>query len=115
KPEGSEVGRGMKEKQSLLADKSAELSKHVNEALGTNTRIPNVVNADLGSYTTLSKAHGHSSVSVNEEDTNDVGTVSNVANNINKVGPIPASNGVMASPVIMTSTPYKFNSYANVT
>nr|GFA38955.1 hypothetical protein [Tanacetum cinerariifolium] len=44
---GSRVGRGVKEKQSSLTDKSAEISKHVDETLGTNspTRTPNVVNA----------------------------------------------------------------------
>ncbi|GJX19716.1 retrotransposon protein, putative, unclassified [Tanacetum coccineum] len=112
---GSRVGRGVKVKQSSLDDKSVEVSKHVNEALGTNTRNPNVVNAGLGSYLTLSEAHGHSLISANKEDMNDVGTINNVANNVTKVGPTPAGNGVVASHVIMTSTPCKSNSYANVT
>nr|GEZ46448.1 hypothetical protein [Tanacetum cinerariifolium] len=73
---GSRVWRGVKEKQSSLTDKSTEISKHVDETLGTNypTRTPNVVNAGLGSYPTLSEEHGHSTTSENEDDMNVVGT-----------------------------------------
>ncbi|GKD81381.1 hypothetical protein Tco_1348220, partial [Tanacetum coccineum] len=44
---GSGVGRGVKEKQVSIADKSVEGRKHVN-----------VVNAGLESFITVSKAHG---------------------------------------------------------
>ncbi|GJX53525.1 reverse transcriptase domain-containing protein [Tanacetum coccineum] len=65
-----------KKQSSLGLIKSVGLGKHVDEALGTNspTRTPNVVNAGLGSYPTLSEAHGHSTASANEEDMNVVGT-----------------------------------------
>ncbi|GJS48007.1 copia protein [Tanacetum coccineum] len=58
---GSGVGRGMKEKQVLLADKSVEGSKHVN-----------VVNARLESFPTISQAHGIQSSISNKENMNDV-------------------------------------------
>ncbi|GJV17660.1 ARID DNA-binding domain-containing protein [Tanacetum coccineum] len=51
----------VKKKQSSLADKSVEVSKHVNEALGTNspTITPNVVNAeDVGNVPVWVKLHG---------------------------------------------------------
>ncbi|GJX62475.1 reverse transcriptase domain-containing protein [Tanacetum coccineum] len=63
-----------------------EVSKHVNVALGSNsaTRTPNVVNASLDSFLTVSEAHGiHSPASANEENMNDDGT---------KVGPTTAGN-----------------------
>ncbi|GKE43399.1 hypothetical protein Tco_1470683, partial [Tanacetum coccineum] len=62
---GSGVGRGVKEKQVLIADKSVVISKHVNLALGSNvaTRNPNVVDI-----------------------------VNNVANNGTMVGPTPVGN-----------------------
>ncbi|GJX52521.1 zinc knuckle CX2CX4HX4C containing protein [Tanacetum coccineum] len=93
---------GVKEKQSLMEDKSVKVSKHVNEALGSNsaTRTPNVVNADLKSFPTVSKAHGiHSPASANEENMNDVGIVNNVAKNgtvaVNfRTLITPAGNGV---------------------
>ncbi|GJZ33232.1 hypothetical protein Tco_0578668 [Tanacetum coccineum] len=69
---GSGVGRGMKEKQVLLADKSVEGSKHVN-----------VVNARLESFPTISRAHGIQSSISNKENMNDVGTM---------VGPTFAGN-----------------------
>nr|GEU98183.1 hypothetical protein [Tanacetum cinerariifolium] len=71
------VRRGVKERQVSLAYKSAEFSKLVNEVLGTNftTRTPIVVNAGLGLYPALSKAHGnHSHDSANVENMNDAGT-----------------------------------------
>ncbi|GJY36507.1 hypothetical protein Tco_0421885 [Tanacetum coccineum] len=84
---GSGVGRGVKEKQSLMADKSVKVSKHVNEVLGSNsaTRTPNVVN----------------------EKINDVGTVNNVVNNGTTVGPTPAGNthGMSTSYVNVTGEP----------
>ncbi|GKA83286.1 hypothetical protein Tco_0804881 [Tanacetum coccineum] len=104
---GSGVGRGVKEKQSSMADKSVKVSKHANEALGSNsaTRTPNVVNAGLGSFPTVSGAYGnHSPASANEEDTDNAGNVNNVANNVTMVGPTPAGN-----------TPGMSTSYANVT
>nr|GEV48837.1 retrovirus-related Pol polyprotein from transposon TNT 1-94 [Tanacetum cinerariifolium] len=69
---GSGVRRGVKEKQVLMADKSAEGEKHVN-----------VVNAGLESFPTVSKAHGFQSLDSNEENMNDVGTT---------MGPNPAGN-----------------------
>ncbi|GJZ81784.1 ribonuclease H-like domain-containing protein [Tanacetum coccineum] len=68
---------GVKEKQVSTADKSVEVSKHVNVVLDSNsaTRTPNVVNACLESFLTVSEAHGtHSPASVNEENMNDVDT-----------------------------------------
>nr|GEU61225.1 ribonuclease H-like domain-containing protein [Tanacetum cinerariifolium] len=94
---GCRVKRGVKEKQVLLADKSVEVNKHVNVALGINfdTQTPNVVNAGLELFLTVSEAHGiHSPASANEENMNDVGTT---------VRPILAGN-----------TP-GMSSYANVT
>nr|GEX06088.1 hypothetical protein [Tanacetum cinerariifolium] len=72
----SGVGRGVKEKQSLMADKSVKVSKHVNEVLGSNstTRTPNVVNVGLESFPTVSEAHGiHAPISANEENIHYVG------------------------------------------
>nr|GEW64241.1 hypothetical protein [Tanacetum cinerariifolium] len=72
------VGRGVKEKQVLLAYKSVEFSKQVNEVLGTNsaTKTPIVVNAGLGLYPTLSKGHGNHSHDIrNVENMNDAGYV----------------------------------------
>ncbi|GKE03516.1 putative reverse transcriptase domain-containing protein, partial [Tanacetum coccineum] len=115
---GSGVGKGVKEKQSSLADKSFEVNMHVNEALGSNsdTRTTNVVNAGLGSFPTLSEAYGnHSPASANEENTNDTYTVNNDANNVTTVGLTPAGNGVVSSPAIRTSTPGMSTLYANVT
>ncbi|GKA91627.1 reverse transcriptase domain-containing protein [Tanacetum coccineum] len=67
----SGVGRGVKEKQSLMADKSVKVSKHANEAL----------------------AHGnHSLASANEDNMNEVGTINNVANNGTTVGHTPVGN-----------------------
>nr|GEX75411.1 hypothetical protein [Tanacetum cinerariifolium] len=58
------------------------------------TRIPNVVNACLESFRTVSKAHGiRYSASANEENTNDAGTVNDVANNGTTVGPALAESG----------------------
>ncbi|GJR64388.1 gag-pol polyprotein [Tanacetum coccineum] len=94
---GSGVGRGVEEKQVSMAEKSVEVSKHVNAMLGSNsaTRTPNVVNAGLESFPTVFEAHGiHSPASTNEENMNDVGT---------KVGHTPADNTLGMS------------SYANVT
>ncbi|GJX70845.1 hypothetical protein Tco_0308016 [Tanacetum coccineum] len=68
---------GVKEKKLLTADKSVEVSKHVNVVLGSNsaTRTPNVVNACLETFLTIFEAHGtHSPASVNEENINDVDT-----------------------------------------
>ncbi|GKC20723.1 putative reverse transcriptase domain-containing protein [Tanacetum coccineum] len=104
---GSGVKRGVKEKQSSMADKSIKVSKHANEALGSNsaTRIPNVVDAGLGSFPIVSKAHGnHSPGSANKENINDASIVNNVANNGTTVGPTLAGN-----------TPGVSTSYANVT
>ncbi|GJX97578.1 hypothetical protein Tco_0353376, partial [Tanacetum coccineum] len=104
---GSGVGRGVKEKQSSMADKSVKVSKHANEALGSNsaTRIPNVVDAGLGSFPTVSEAHGnHSPASANEDNMNEVGTINNVANNGTTVGHTPVGN-----------TPGMSTLYANVT
>ncbi|GKB35699.1 hypothetical protein Tco_0880641 [Tanacetum coccineum] len=84
---GSGVGRGVKEKQSLMADKSVK---------------------GLESFPTISEAHGiHSPVSANEEKINDVGTVNNVVNNGTKVGPTLASNthGMSTSYVNVTGEP----------
>nr|GEW77540.1 hypothetical protein [Tanacetum cinerariifolium] len=59
------------------------------------TRTPNVLNASLESFPTLSEAHGiHSPASANEENTSDVGP---------KVGPTPSGNT------------FGLSSYANVT
>ncbi|GKC59397.1 hypothetical protein Tco_1086995 [Tanacetum coccineum] len=106
--DGDSVNLCVKEKQSSLADKSVEVSKHVDEALGTNspTRTPNVVNAGLGSYPTLSEAHGHSTASANEEDMNVVGTKdecpkyksSDVAKNLKN--PIQDLRGVPVGPKV---------------
>nr|GEW76118.1 hypothetical protein [Tanacetum cinerariifolium] len=92
---GSRVGSVVKKKQSSMADKSVEVSKHVNEALDSNsaTRTPNVVNARLESFPTVSEAHEiHSPASANEENMNDVGTVNNVEKNGLMVGPTLAGN-----------------------
>ncbi|GKB64624.1 hypothetical protein Tco_0920810 [Tanacetum coccineum] len=94
---GSGVRRDVKEKQVSMADKSVEVSKHVNVVLGSNsaTRTPNVVNVGLESFPTLSETHGiHSPASANEENMNDAGTT---------VGPTPTGN-----------TP-GMSSYANLT
>nr|GEW53772.1 hypothetical protein [Tanacetum cinerariifolium] len=114
---GSRVGRGVKEKQVLLPDKSGEGSKLVDEALCTNyaNNTLNVMTAGLGSYSTLSETHGHSPASANAGDMNVAGTVNTVANNFNKVGPTLVSNGVVVSPTILTSTFGVSNLYANVT
>ncbi|GJZ18867.1 hypothetical protein Tco_0555457 [Tanacetum coccineum] len=103
---GSGVGRGVKEKQVLMADKSVMISKHVNLALGSNsaTQTHNVVNAGLESFPTVSEAHGiHAPASTNEVNMNDVDTVNNVANNGTMMGPTPVGN-----------TPGRSISYANV-
>nr|GFA06917.1 hypothetical protein [Tanacetum cinerariifolium] len=73
---GSGVGRGVKEKQVSSADNLGEGSKHVDQAVGTNstTSTPIVVTTGLGSYPTLSEVHGHSPTSSNEGDTNVAGT-----------------------------------------
>ncbi|GKE55019.1 hypothetical protein Tco_1490175 [Tanacetum coccineum] len=94
---GSGEGRGVNEKLVLMVDKSGEVSKHVNVALGSNsaTRTPNVVNAGLESFLTVSEEYGiHSPGGMNEEFMNDAGT---------KVGPTLDGN-----------TP-GMSSYANVT
>ncbi|GKA88773.1 hypothetical protein Tco_0810537 [Tanacetum coccineum] len=60
-----------------MADKSSKISKHVNVALGSNsaTQTPNVVNAGLELFPTVSEAHGiHSPASANEVDMNDART-----------------------------------------
>nr|GEY86411.1 hypothetical protein [Tanacetum cinerariifolium] len=66
--------------------------------LGSNsaTRTPNVLNASLESFSTLSEAHGiHSPASENEENTSDVGP---------KVGPTPSGNTLgLSSYVNVTS------------
>nr|GEY01242.1 hypothetical protein [Tanacetum cinerariifolium] len=62
------------EKQVSTVVKSAEVNKHVNEALGSNfaIRTPKVVNVGLESFLTVSMAHGiHSRASAKEENTND--------------------------------------------
>ncbi|GKF08575.1 hypothetical protein Tco_0042799, partial [Tanacetum coccineum] len=83
---GSGVGRGVKEKQVSIADKSVEGRKHVN-----------VVNAGLESFITVSEAHEIQSSASNEENMNDVGT---------KVGPNPAGNTPdMSSYANITSAP----------
>ncbi|GJV99706.1 putative reverse transcriptase domain-containing protein [Tanacetum coccineum] len=69
---GSGVGRGVKEKQVLMEDKSVKGRKHVN-----------VVNAGLESFPTVSQVHGIQSSACNEENKNDVG---------NTVGTNPAGN-----------------------
>nr|GEU89713.1 hypothetical protein [Tanacetum cinerariifolium] len=73
---GSGVGMGVKEKQVSSADKLGEGSKHVDQAMGTDstTSTPIVVTTGLGSYPTLSEVHGHSPTSANEGDTNVAGT-----------------------------------------
>ncbi|GJY36601.1 beta-caryophyllene synthase, partial [Tanacetum coccineum] len=84
---------GVKEKQVSTADKSVEVSKHVNVVLDSNsaTRTPNVVNACLESFLTVSEAHGtHSPASVNEENMNDVDT---------KVGSTPKTGVDVVVPV----------------
>nr|GEY14391.1 hypothetical protein [Tanacetum cinerariifolium] len=84
-------GRG--EKQGTAG--SSKDNNRVNVELGSNsaTRIPNVVNACLESFRTVSKAHGiRYSTSANEENTNDAGTVNDVANNGTTVGPALAGN-----------------------
>nr|GEU34675.1 putative reverse transcriptase, RNA-dependent DNA polymerase, Gag-polypeptide of LTR copia-type [Tanacetum cinerariifolium] len=83
---GCRVKRGVKKKQVSLSNKSVEVNKHVNVALGINfdTQTPNVVNAGLESFLTVYEAHGiHSPVSANKENMNDVGTT---------VGPISAGD-----------------------
>nr|GEW53520.1 putative ribonuclease H-like domain-containing protein [Tanacetum cinerariifolium] len=83
---GCRVRRGVKEKQVSLADKLVEVNTHVNVGMGINfdTQTPNVVNAGLELFLTVSEAHGiHSSASANEENMNDVGTT---------VRPISAGN-----------------------
>nr|GEU95622.1 hypothetical protein [Tanacetum cinerariifolium] len=69
---GSGVGRGVKEKQVSITDKSIEVSKHAN-----------VVNTGLDLFSTISEVHGIHSLACNEENMNDVGT---------RVGPTPAGN-----------------------
>nr|GEX41660.1 hypothetical protein [Tanacetum cinerariifolium] len=69
---GSGVGRGVKEKQVSIADKSIEVSKHAN-----------VVNTGLDSFLTISEVHGIHFPACNEENMNDVGS---------RVGPTPAGN-----------------------
>ncbi|GJS57558.1 hypothetical protein Tco_0652342 [Tanacetum coccineum] len=94
---GSGEWRGVKEKLVSMEDKSGEVSKHVNVALGSNsaTRTPNVLNSGLESFPTVYEAHGiHSPGSMNEEFMNHAGT---------KVG--PTLNG---------NTP-GMSSYTNVT
>nr|GEW02793.1 hypothetical protein [Tanacetum cinerariifolium] len=98
-------GRGVKEKQGTAG--SSKDNNRVNVELGSNsaTRIPNVVNACLESFRTVFKAHGiRYSASANEENTNDAGTVNDVANNGTTVGPALAGN-----------TPDMSTLYANVT
>nr|GEY01241.1 hypothetical protein [Tanacetum cinerariifolium] len=71
---GSRVGRGVKEKQVSTVVKSAEVNKHVNEALGSifAIRTLKVVNVGLESFLTVSMAHGiHSRASAKEQNTND--------------------------------------------
>ncbi|GKB12193.1 hypothetical protein Tco_0846116, partial [Tanacetum coccineum] len=101
----SGAGRGVKEKQVSMANKSVEVSKHVNVALGSNSATPNVVNTGLKAFITISEAYGiHSHASANEENINDVGIINNVANNGTTMGPNPADN-----------TPGMSTSYVNVT
>nr|GEX63166.1 reverse transcriptase domain-containing protein [Tanacetum cinerariifolium] len=72
----SGVRRGVKEKKGSMANKSVEVGKHGNVALGSNstTRTQTDVNAGL-EFPTVSEAHGiHSHASANEENMNDVGT-----------------------------------------
>ncbi|GJT58192.1 reverse transcriptase domain-containing protein [Tanacetum coccineum] len=93
-----------------MADKSVKVSKHANEALGSNsaTRIPNVVDAGLGSFPTVSEAHGnHSPASANKENINDASIVNNVANNGTTVGPTLTGNthGMSTSYANVTSEP----------
>nr|GEU77587.1 1-aminocyclopropane-1-carboxylate oxidase 3-like [Tanacetum cinerariifolium] len=85
-------GRGVKEKQGTAG--SSKDNNRVNVELRSNyaTCIPNVVNA-LESFRTVSKAHGiRYSASANEDNTNDAGTVNDVANNGTMVGPALAGN-----------------------
>ncbi|GJT16115.1 hypothetical protein Tco_0537250 [Tanacetum coccineum] len=73
---GSGVRKGMKEKQVSMVNKSVEVGKHVNEALGSNstTRTPNAMNAGLESFLTVFEAHGiHSHTSAIEENMNGAG------------------------------------------
>ncbi|GJX24026.1 zinc finger, CCHC-type containing protein [Tanacetum coccineum] len=101
----SGVRRGVKEKQVSMANKSVEVRKHVNVALGSNSATPNDVNTGLKAFITISEAHGiHSHASANEENINDVGIINNVANNGTTMGPNPADN-----------TPGMSTSYVNVT
>ncbi|GKB69451.1 hypothetical protein Tco_0930863 [Tanacetum coccineum] len=80
------VGRGVKEKQGLIADKSFETSKHVN-----------VVNAGLESFPTVSEVHGIHSPAGNEENMIDAGTT---------VGPTQAGNTLgMSSYANVTGKP----------
>ncbi|GJS53598.1 beta-caryophyllene synthase [Tanacetum coccineum] len=79
-------GRGVKEKLGLMADKSGEVSKHIDGMLCSNsaTRSPKVANAGLESFPAVSEAHGiHSPESANEENMNDTS---------NKEGPSPPGN-----------------------
>ncbi|GJW13120.1 reverse transcriptase domain-containing protein [Tanacetum coccineum] len=94
---GSRVGKGVKEKQGLMADKSSEGSKHVDEELGTNsaTRTPNIVNAGLGSYPTLFEAYGHSPASANEVDMNDASTINIVSNNVTMFSSMDGLNAML--------------------
>nr|GEU57519.1 zinc knuckle CX2CX4HX4C [Tanacetum cinerariifolium] len=61
---GSGVGRGLKEKQVSIADKSVEVIKHTN-----------VVNTSLESFQAISKVHGIHSSTSNEENMNDAESI----------------------------------------
>nr|GEX51096.1 hypothetical protein [Tanacetum cinerariifolium]GEX51935.1 hypothetical protein [Tanacetum cinerariifolium] len=83
---GGGVGRGVKEKQSSLADKSAVISKHV---------------------------HGnHFPASVNEEDNVNAGTVNKDANTVDDVG--KDSDGLNSSPTKVTRVNSVVNKEGNM-
>ncbi|GKD58368.1 hypothetical protein Tco_1295877 [Tanacetum coccineum] len=63
-----------------IKDKSVEVSKHANVALGSNSTY-NVVNAGLESFPTVSRAHGiHSPASENERPNPAGNTLEDVVN-----------------------------------
>ncbi|GKG01823.1 hypothetical protein Tco_0306528 [Tanacetum coccineum] len=88
-----------------MAEKSIEVSKHVNVEEGSNYATPNAVNVGLEAFPTISKAHGiHSFVSTNEANMNDVGAIN-----------IVTKNGTMVGPNLAGNTHSMSTSYANVT
>ncbi|GJU08952.1 hypothetical protein Tco_1125382 [Tanacetum coccineum] len=73
---GSRVGRGVKEKQVSMANKSVEVDEHGNVALGSNSTTQTIdMNVGLD-FSTVFEGHGiHSPASANEENINNVGTM----------------------------------------